>query len=100
MEEFKHATILCSGGLDSPYEGYWFRVKIEWTEDYPFRPPKCTFLDKVWNPYVDFEKGKICMDILYDQFSPALTTIQIIFSIISLLSENKINKDNDGFINP
>lgn len=91
MKEFKYAIILFSGGLDSPYEGYWFRVKLEWPEDYPFRPPKCTFLDKVWNPYVDFEKGQICMDILSNQFSPALKTIHIILSIISLLSEDKIS---------
>lgn len=64
MEEFKSVIFLISGGLDSPYEGYCFRVKLEWPEDYPFRPPKCIFLDNVWNPYVDFKNGDICMDIL------------------------------------
>lgn len=100
MEEFKSVIFLCSGPLDSPYEGYWFRVKLEWSFDYPFRPPKCTFLDKIWNPYVDFESGKICMDILHHNFSPALTTFHIIISLISLLSENKISESNDGFLNP
>lgn len=86
--------------MDSPYEGYCFRVKIQWPSDYPYRPPKCTLLDKVWNPFIDFESGQICMDILSYNFSPALTTIHIIMSLISLLSENKISENNDGFLNP
>lgn len=40
------------------------------------------------------------MDILADNFSPALTTINIILSLISLLSEYKISENSGGFLNP
>ncbi len=76
--------------MDSPYEGYWFRLRVEWDNEYPFKPPKCTFEDKIWNPYIDFKTNQICLDILRDKFSPALQTQHIILSIISILSESKI----------
>lgn len=40
----------------------------------------------MWNPYVEFESGKICMDIFDDMYSPAYTIEGIIMSVISLLS--------------
>ena len=49
---------------------------------------------------MDFEKNTVCIDILKDQFSPALTTVQVILSIISLLGESKIDEDHDWFANP
>ncbi len=73
---------------------------MEWPTDYPFRPPKCILLDKVWNPYVDYDTTQICIDILSNQHSPALTTITIIMSIASLFGESKVNQTNDGFANP
>jgi ubiquitin-protein ligase len=47
-------------------------------------------MDKIWNPYVNFENNEICIDILKNDFTPALTTPKVILSIISLLGESKI----------
>jgi ubiquitin-protein ligase len=98
--DFHSATFGFAGPIDSPYEGYWFRVFVEWPPEYPWRAPKFTLLDKIWNPYVDYDKGEICADILETEVSPALTTQKYILSIASLISETKVKGDHSGFLNP
>lgn len=97
---YQNVIISFSGPIDSPYQGYWFRIKFEWTQKYPYHPPKCTLLDKIWSPYINFKTNQICLDILKDKYLPCLIIRTIVQSIISLLSENKISEDHKGFMNP
>ena len=64
------ATIMGPG--DSPYAGGVFFVLIHFPPDYPFKPPKVQFQTKVYHPNVNTQ-GSICLDILKEQWSPALT---------------------------
>ena len=83
---------------DSPYDGGVFFLDINFPQDYPFKPPKVRFQTKIYHCNVN-DKGGICLDILKDNWSPALTVSKVLLSICSLLTDpnpgtwrNKINK--------
>lgn len=57
---------------DSPYAGGVFFLSISFPTDYPFKPPKVSFTTKIYHPNIN-ANGSICLDILRDQWSPALT---------------------------
>ena len=64
------------GPGDSPYAGGVFFVMIHFPPDYPFKPPKVQFQTKVYHPNVN-SQGSICLDILKEQWSPALTISKV-----------------------
>ena len=77
------ATVM--GPQSSPYEGGLFYLNIVFPQNYPFKPPKITFVTKVYHPNIN-SGGGICLDILKDQWSPALTIDKVLLSICSLLT--------------
>ena len=78
------ATIM--GPDDSPYAGGVFFLNIHFPTDYPFKPPKCNFTTRIYHPNIN-SNGSICLDILKDQWSPALTISKVLLSISSLLTD-------------
>ncbi|KFH03975.1 ubiquitin-conjugating enzyme subfamily protein, partial [Toxoplasma gondii TgCatPRC2] len=78
------ATIM--GPEDSPYSGGVFFLNIHFPSDYPFKPPKVNFTTKIYHPNIN-SQGAICLDILKDQWSPALTISKVLLSISSLLTD-------------
>jgi len=74
------------GPEGSPYENGKFVLNLYFPVDYPFKPPKVTFATKVFHPNID-NNGNICLDILKDSWSPALTVGKILLSISSLLTD-------------
>ena len=74
------------GPTDSPYEGGLFIMNIKFPGDYPFKPPKVTFETKIFHLNIN-SSGGICLDILKDQWSPALTISKVLISICSLLCD-------------
>ena len=78
------ATII--GPTETPYEGGIFKLKILFPADYPFKPPKITFETRIYHPNIN-ANGGICLDILKDQWSPALNITKVLLSICSLLDE-------------
>ena len=74
------------GPDDSPYAGGVFFINVRFPTDYPFKPPKCTFTTRIYHCNIN-SNGSICLDILKDQWSPALTISKVLLSLSSLLTD-------------
>jgi len=82
------ATIF--GPEETPYHGGIFYLNIEFTEEYPFKPPKVWFTTPIYHCNIN-KRGGICLDILKKEWSPALTIGKVLLSICSLLAEPNPN---------
>ena len=85
-EDTLHWNVWFIGPTGTPFEGGVFRVKIDFKEGYPFKPPEVKFITKVFHPNIA-SNGSICLDILKEKWSPVLTVSRMIISLISLLSD-------------
>ena len=87
MEEI-NATLF--GPNDTPYEKGVFKLDIKFGEFYPFKPPHVYFKTKIYHCNINI-RGGICLDILKNEWSPALTISNLLLSICSLLAEPNPN---------
>lgn len=78
------ATII--GPKDTPYDSGIFKLNINFINNYPFKPPKVKFKTRIFHPNIN-KYGSICLDILTNNWSPALTVSKLLLSISSLLSD-------------
>mmetsp|Transcript_23505 Transcript_23505/g.64814 ORF Transcript_23505/g.64814 Transcript_23505/m.64814 type:complete len:192 (-) Transcript_23505:333-908(-) len=86
------------GPKDTPYEGGRYEVDIDLDEQYPFVPPKMRFVTKVWHPNISSANGAICLDVLKDQWSPALTLKTALLSLQALLSSPQPDDPQDAVV--
>ena len=85
-EDLFHWAATIMGPDDSPYAGGVFYLDVKFPKEYPFEPPKVTFRTRIYHPNIN-SRGGICVDILKDQWTPALTISKVLVSISSLMTE-------------
>ena len=83
------------GPPNTPYENGFFLFKMIFPSEYPFRPPNFFYKSKVFHPNIS-EYGKVSIDILKSQWSPATCKFdKIIYSVQSLFDD----PNTDEFLN-
>jgi len=88
--------VVLQGPAGSPYEGRFFLVTLQFPNDYPFKPPKVRFQTRVYHTNINNDGG-ICLDILKDAWSPALTASKIMITLRSLLADPNFADPLDTF---
>uniref|UniRef100_A0A183CDT9 E2 ubiquitin-conjugating enzyme n=1 Tax=Globodera pallida TaxID=36090 RepID=A0A183CDT9_GLOPA len=89
-ESIMHWEAVIFGPQDTPFEDGTFKLSLEFTEEYPNKPPTVKFVSKMFHPNV-YADGSICLDILQNQWSPTYDVAAILTSIQSLLDEPNPN---------
>mmetsp|Transcript_11073 Transcript_11073/g.16891 ORF Transcript_11073/g.16891 Transcript_11073/m.16891 type:complete len:204 (+) Transcript_11073:134-745(+) len=93
---WRHLIGTITGPSGTPYENGVFDVDILIDGEYPFAPPKMKFITKIWHPNVSSATGAICLDILKDQWTPALTIKTAMMSLQALLCSPEPNDPQDA----
>ncbi|KAL5021427.1 hypothetical protein ScPMuIL_000582 [Solemya velum] len=90
------------GAPGTLYEGEHFQLQFKFSSRYPFDSPQVTFIGTniPLHPHV-YSNGHICLSILTEDWSPALSVQSVCLSIISMLSsctEKKRPPDNSFYV--
>ena len=96
--EIRHWKGRIKGPIDTCYQGGIFDVDIIIPDDYPFKPPKMKFDTKIWHPNISSVTGAICLDILKNEWTPALTIRTALISLQALMCEPVPNDPQDAVV--
>ncbi len=55
-------------------------------------------MNKIWHPNISSQTGAICLDILKDEWSPALTVRTALLSLQALLCAPEPNDPQDAIV--
>jgi ubiquitin-conjugating enzyme E2 G1 len=97
-KNFLKWNILLFGPSETIFEGGVFKCQLEFTKDYPNKPPIFKFTDNLFHPNI-YPDGKVCISILHEgedvygyehiseRWNPSHSVNSILMSLISILSE-------------
>jgi ubiquitin-conjugating enzyme E2 R len=88
---------------DSVFNGGYFRAQMEFTDEYPYQPPKFRFLIPINHPNI-YPDGQLCISILHkpgedlmsgedasERWSPLQGVESVLRSVLLLLDDPEIN---------
>ncbi|CBY24010.1 unnamed protein product [Oikopleura dioica] len=85
-EDFFEWNANIHGPANSPYENGIFKFNLKFPQNYPFSPPECKFLTRIYHCNVN-SQGFVCVDILKDAWIPSFTISSILLSMRTLMAD-------------
>jgi len=97
-KNFLKWNIIIIGPDESIFEGAIINCCLEFPKEYPNRPPKFRFIDKLFHPNI-YPDGNVCISILHEgedvygyekideRWNPSHSVNSIIMSILSMLND-------------
>uniref|UniRef100_A0A1B6ECD3 Ubiquitin-conjugating enzyme E2-18 kDa n=1 Tax=Clastoptera arizonana TaxID=38151 RepID=A0A1B6ECD3_9HEMI len=74
-----------------PYSKGAFKINIDFPLDYPFKPPKITFITQIYHPNVN-EKGEICLTILNSEnWKPTTKISQVLMELVNVIDKPELS---------
>ena len=89
-KEIQHWEVSLFGPQDTIWEGGIFNMTIDFPSNYPHEIPLVKFVDIPFHPNV-YQNGKICIDILQNNWSSAYDVSSIMTAIETLLVDPNPN---------
>jgi ubiquitin-conjugating enzyme E2 D/E len=78
-------TATINGPPDTVFAGGVFHLSLLYPPNYPFQPPKVTFVTKIYHPNIDSGTGFVGLSILKEEWCPVLTVSKILLSLRAFL---------------
>tara|TARA_Y100000389_G_C17422638_1_gene497636 strand:- start:636 stop:1331 length:696 start_codon:yes stop_codon:yes gene_type:complete len=101
--DITHMRCLIIGPEGTPYENGFYFIEMEFPDNYPHAPPKCTFMNQfTTKPYIRFNPnlyadGKICLSILGtwsgEPWSPNMNLKTVLLQIQTRMNENPMTNE-------
>lgn len=88
--DLRRWKLTVEGPAGTPYENGRFKLTMEFPHDFPFREPKIFFNTKIFHPNIS-SMGLICLEVLANGWSPALSIRTIMRHIQELLANPNFN---------
>eukprot|EP01001_Neometanema_parovale_P010164 NODE_6397_length_850_cov_158.075653_g6161_i0.p1 GENE.NODE_6397_length_850_cov_158.075653_g6161_i0~~NODE_6397_length_850_cov_158.075653_g6161_i0.p1 ORF type:complete len:162 (-),score=31.71 NODE_6397_length_850_cov_158.075653_g6161_i0:309-794(-) len=84
--DLMHWEVGIPGKPGTPWENGLYRLTMDFSDDYPSKPPKCRFAPVLFHPNV-YPSGTVCLSILNEDkdWKPSITIKQILLGIQDLL---------------
>ena len=86
-----------TGPPSTPYANGIFFVDITFPPGYPFAPPVLNFRTRIYHCNIN-SKGKVCIDKLNEDWTPALTIGVVLGEVVEILREPNCNDPLVGSI--
>ncbi|KAH3732476.1 ubiquitin extension protein UBI-2 [Pelomyxa schiedti] len=89
------AKMIVMGPAGTPYEGGVFSCLLEFTDEYPFKPPRFRFLTPVLHTAIE-DNGTVHMSDFFDSWSYGTKFSNLATRMQAYLADQNINHANDN----